>query len=113
MWKLLYIKSKAKEYSKDIQLCKIKYTRRTSIFRPINNKKPSNIKSISKTNWVVIIDKYTGLKFSNFYQAKNGIVEPTYVKLQTFKNMNREVKYIRYDNTHENKLLDKRSNSTN
>ena len=76
-------------------------------------KKPSDIKSIGKTNWVMIVDEFTGLKFSNFYQAKDRMVEPTCVKLKTFKNMNKAVKFMRCDNAGENKNLDKRANSSN
>ena len=60
----------------------------------------------------MIVDECTGLNFSNFYQTKTGMVEPTCVKLQNFKNKNKAVKFIRCDNSGENKNLDKRSNNT-
>ena len=34
-------------------------------------KKPSELKSIGKPNWFMIVDEVTLFKFSNFYQSKN------------------------------------------
>ena len=39
-------------------------------------KKPSNIKFISKPNWLMIVDEATGYKISTFHKTKNEIVEP-------------------------------------
>jgi len=39
-------------------------------------KKPSNIKFISKPNWLIIVDKAIDYKISTFHKTKNEIVEP-------------------------------------
>ena len=49
-------------------------------------KKPENLKSIGKSNWLIIVDELSKLKFSSFFQTKNGIIEPTCVFLHKHKN---------------------------
>ena len=33
--------------------------------------------AVSKPNWRLIIDQRTGMKFSDFFATKNGMIEPT------------------------------------
>ena len=73
--------------------------------------KRRDIKNIGKQNWLMIINEFTHLKFSSFYETKNTIVEPTYTKLHQLKTDSYQVKYIRCDNAGENKSVEKRANS--
>ena len=41
-------------------------------------KKPENLKSIGKSNWLIIADKLSKLKFSLFFQMKNRIIQLVY-----------------------------------
>ena len=68
--------------------------------------------SVTKPNWCIIVDECTQLKFSNFFDRKNGMVEPTCEKINKWKQKGIVVKYVRLDNAGENKLLMKRSNSS-
>ena len=52
-----------------------------------------------------MVDEKTQLKFSDFYEKKNDMVEPTCEKLSKWKNAKVEVNYMRLDNAGENKLL--------
>jgi hypothetical protein len=56
--------------------------------------------------------KRTGLKFSNFFDTKNGMVEPTCEQLHQWRQNGITVDYIsRLDNAGENKLLKQRCQS--
>ena len=57
---------------------------------------------VSKPNWRMIADKRTGIKFSGFYETKNGMVEPTCQLIDKWKQEGNEVKKIRCDNGGEN-----------
>jgi hypothetical protein len=65
----------------------------------------------TKPNWRIMVDQRTGLKFSNFFDTKNGMVEPTCEQLYRWKQNGINVDYIRLDNAGENKLLKQRSES--
>ena len=69
-----------------------------------------NIKVI-RPNWRLMMDERTGMKWSDFFSAKNDMVEPTCVKLNRWKEGGKPVKYIRLDNAGENIALKKRSES--
>jgi len=66
---------------------------------------------VTKPNWRIIVDERTGLKFSDFYATKNGMVEPTCEQFNRWKQANKPVKHVRCDNAGENKLLQQRCNS--
>jgi hypothetical protein len=65
----------------------------------------------TKPNWRIMVDQRTGLKFSNFFDKKNGMVEPTCEQLHRWKQNGITVDYIRLDNVGENKLLKQRCHS--
>jgi hypothetical protein len=61
-----------------------------------------------------MVHERTQLKFSNFFKMKNGMVEPTCEQFQKWKqNGGKAVTHLRLDNAGENKLLQKRCESSN
>ena len=74
-------------------------------------KKPKDcpeVKKVYKSNWRMMVDEMTGLKFTEFFETKNGMVEPTCQQLSRWKDRGIPVKIIRCDNAGENLLLEKR-----
>ena len=67
---------------------------------------------MAKSNWFMIVDEATLLKFSNFYQAKNNMVQPSCILINKFRNMSILTKYIQCDNASENKSLEKEINGS-
>ena len=64
--------------------------------------------TVSKPNWRLIIDQRTGMKFSDFFATKNGMIEPTCENFFKWKEAGIPVKEVRCDNAGENtKLEDK------
>jgi hypothetical protein len=59
------------------------------------------------------VDERTQMKFSDFFVSKNGMAEPTCELFQRWKDVGREVRYLRMDNAGENKLLQSRCESAN
>eukprot|EP00957_Ditylum_brightwellii_P118084 9005761-Ditylum_brightwellii.AAC.1 len=51
------------------------------------------------------------MKWTAFFQTKNGMIEPTCVKLNKWKQGGKAVKYIRLDNAGKEKALEKRCES--
>eukprot|EP00957_Ditylum_brightwellii_P181372 13816485-Ditylum_brightwellii.AAC.1 len=51
------------------------------------------------------------MKWTAFFQTKNGMIEPTSVKLNKWKQGGKAGKYIRLDNISENKALEKQCES--
>src|SRR6185312_12293920 len=64
-------------------------------------------------NWRILVDEATGMKFTDFFNTKDGMVEPTLEMIQKLKNQGKEVKYIWCDNGGKNKAMKSRSNSSN
>jgi hypothetical protein len=60
---------------------------------------------VTKPNWRIIVDEATNLKFSDFYETKNGMVEPTCELLNKWKQNGKIVKFMRMDNAGENRKL--------
>ena len=58
-----------------------------------------------------MVDERTQLKFSNFYEKKNSMVEPTLQLLHLLAQHDHEVEVVRMDNAGENKLLKDRAHS--
>jgi hypothetical protein len=53
------------------------------------------------------------MKFSDFFVSKSGMAEPTWELFQRWKDVRREVGYVRMDNAGETKLLQSRCESVN
>jgi len=68
--------------------------------------------NVTKPNWRIMVDERTQLKFSDFFETKNGMVEATCEQLFKWKQNGKEVKFIRLDNAGENKLLKTRADSS-
>jgi hypothetical protein len=71
-------------------------------------KTPKGAPKISKPNWRIMVDERTGMKFSDFYEKKDGMIEPTCAQLNRWKDAGLAVKYVRLDNAGENKGLKER-----
>jgi hypothetical protein len=67
--------------------------------------------SPTKPYWRIMVDERSTLKFSNFFETKNGMAEPTCEQLHRWKQNALGVKNIRLDNAGENKLLQQRAES--
>ena len=75
-------------------------------------KAPKHIKVIvMKPQWRMIVDEFTGMKWSHFFEAKNEMIEPTCMMLSKWQQGGKAVKYIRLDNAGENTALAARSGS--
>ena len=78
----------------------------------INNNSNNGKKVTSmKKNWMIVADKFSGMKLSNFYDTKNGIIEPTCEQLEKWKQNGHRLKCVRWDNAGENTKLEKMANS--
>ena len=67
----------------------------------------------TRPNWRIMVDERMQLKFSNFFKTKNGMVKPTCEQFQKWKQNGKAVTHLRMDNAGENKLLQKRCESSN
>ena len=72
-------------------------------------KKPKGGPRVYKPNWRMMVDERTQLKFSDFFETKDGMVEPTLEQINKWDAAGLKVKYIRLDNAGENKKLKARS----
>jgi hypothetical protein len=59
-----------------------------------------------------MVDERTGTKFTNFYETKARMIEPTCAQLHHWKTSGHGMKYIRMDNAGENIALHVRSDSS-
>jgi hypothetical protein len=75
-------------------------------------KKAKDGPPVTKPNWRIMVDERTGMKFSDFYAAKIGMVEPTCEQWHCWKTVGLGIKYVRLDNSGENKALKMRSESS-
>ena len=64
-----------------------------------------------RPNWRIIVDESTGYKISQFYETKDGMIEPTCALFKNWKEAGKEVKVLRMDNAGENTELVKQMNS--
>jgi hypothetical protein len=54
--------------------------------------------SVYKPNWRIVVDERTQMKFSDFFVSKSGMAVPTCELFQHWKDVEREVRYLRMDN---------------
>jgi hypothetical protein len=59
-----------------------------------------------------MVDERTGTKFSDFFETRKDMIEPTCAQLNRWKDNGHEVKYIRLDNAGDNVTLQKRTDSS-
>ena len=72
-----------------------------------NIKKPEALKSMGKSNWLMIVDETTKFKFSSFHETKNKMINPTCTLIHKLNSRDITTKVIRCDNAGENKSLEK------
>ena len=73
-------------------------------------KQSADKKHMRNSNWYMLEDKILKIKFSSFYITKNSMVESICMKLLEWKKKRLPVDSIWYDNTEENKKLEKKVN---
>jgi hypothetical protein len=66
-------------------------------------KKPKDGLKVNKPNWRIMVDERTGMKFSDFFETKSGMIEPTCAPWNRWKDAGLAVKYVRLDNAGEKK----------
>ena len=82
------------------------------VFLDISSVKPVRDAKNTKTPyWRIIVHEGHGLKHSNFYSSKNGMIEPTCEKFYKWQQEGRAITHLRMDNAGENKQLSKRMGS--
>lgn len=69
-------------------------------------KKPTDVKSIGKQNWCMVVDEMSKLKMSSFHSTKDGMIDPTYIQMSKWRAIGLPVTNIRCDNAGENKKLE-------
>ena len=77
-----------------------------SVIRPPEK---SDVK-VTRANWFLMVDELTGMKFTSFHSAKNGIVQPTCEKWNLWKQQGVPVAHVRCDNAGENLKLEAAAN---
>ena len=84
------------------------YTDTATLYKTMKNGKKEKI---FNGVWCIKVDERTQLKFSDFYNTKSGIVEPTLEKFNKWEQAGKPVKNVRLDNAGENVKMKKRSES--
>ncbi len=51
-------------------------------------------KQVYKKNWRIMVNERTGMKFSDFYETKDAMIEPTCAQLHRWKQSSHGMKYI-------------------
>ena len=76
-------KVKQKNVTKDASAKKVERPNKrwSHYIATIKPEKKSGL-TMARPNWHILINKFTGVKFSVFYQQKNNIVEPMCERLQ-------------------------------
>jgi hypothetical protein len=66
------------------------------------------VQQVHKSNWRLIVDEFSELKFSGFFESKDKMVEPTCELFDRWKQTKKPVKVVRCDNAGENTKLENR-----
>ena len=74
--------------------------------------KSSNNKSAAKSTWRIMVKGSTGFKTSDFFETKDGMVEPTCESIQKMITEKRMPPILRMDNAGENVKLEARMSSS-
>jgi hypothetical protein len=80
------------------------------MFLDITSIKPPNGTTLYNRHWRMMVDEYSGCHFTDFFDTKNGMIEPTCAKFQQWKQADKTVKHLRMDNAGENNKLLERAN---
>ena len=65
--------------------------------------------TITRMDWFIMVDEYSGMKISSFHDTKNGIVEPTWEIFENWRQNVHPVKFIQCDNGGENVNIESRA----
>jgi hypothetical protein len=85
---------------------------KTRIYLDLSSiKKPKDIKQIHKRHCRILVDEKTQMKFVDFFETKNGMVEPTCEKFKLWEQHSHKVEVVRMDNGGENIKLESRAKS--
>jgi hypothetical protein len=76
------------------------------------DKGPEKGPNVTISNWRIIVDERTQLKFSDFFETKRGMAKPACELFHRWKNAGKEVRFLRMDNAGENLLLQQRCESS-
>ena len=64
---------------------------------------PKEIKmSVTVPHWIIMVDKSTGHKFSDFLQENNKMIEPTCLKFIKWRQRGQTARLVRFDNDEAN-----------
>eukprot|EP00957_Ditylum_brightwellii_P111860 8531518-Ditylum_brightwellii.AAC.1 len=63
--------------------------------------------TVVKSQWLLMVEERTVMKWTAFFQTKNGMIGPACIKLNKWKHGGKPIKYIRLDNAGKNKALEK------
>jgi hypothetical protein len=66
----------------------------------------------TRTCWNIVVDEFTNLGISAFYNTKDAMIEPMCVRIQQQKTRGRPLKRLRMDNAGENQALERRMKSS-
>jgi hypothetical protein len=105
------LSAKAKKESLNVHQHKRSEKNNERIYLDLSRIVKAGDRTIYKPNWRLIVDEYTGMKFTDFFTNKNKMIEPTCELLHKWKEEGNPVRYIRCDNAGENKGLEARLNS--
>ena len=64
--------------------------------------------TVTRPHWQLLVDERTNMKFSSHHETKDGMVEPTCVKMSKLADIAGDITYLRQDNAGENLKLAKR-----
>ena len=67
--------------------------------------------TLTKKNWNIIVDKFIGIKYSDFYDTKNGMIEPTFKCFKKWKQNGQPVNIVGYGSADKNTKLENTENS--
>jgi hypothetical protein len=85
---------------------------KTQIYLDISSiKKPKDVKNIYNCHCRILIDEHLQLKFVDFFETKNRMVEPTCVQFKKWEQHGHKVDIVQMDNGGENLRLEKRAQS--
>jgi hypothetical protein len=85
---------------------------KTRIYLDLSSiKKPKDIKQIHNRHCRILVDEKTQMKFVDFFETKNGMVEPTCEKFKLWEQHGHKVEVVRMDNGGENIKLESRAKS--
>jgi hypothetical protein len=74
-------------------------------------KSPLDGLRVTKPNWRIIVNKQIRINFSSFFDTKNDMVKLTCKQFQRWKDAGKKVRFLRMDNSGENKSVQQRCES--